>query len=95
MSLSENDKPRYDRRGFKVDSGYTRSGEEIIDQSIPLTVMSYNIQKWTKMNGWKSLQDGIFGDYNPDVVGLQEYTANASIEGQSIESYLESYFQGE
>lgn len=51
-----------------------------------LVVMSFNVQKWTKLNSDVNLMKKIIDTYKPDIIGLQEY--RESISGSSVYSAI-------
>ena len=61
----------------------------------PLTIMSYNVQFWQEAsyNGKASRLDEIFSLHSPDILGVQEHSTNAKLDGVTpIGDYLSSRF---
>ncbi len=58
-----------------------------------LTVMSFNVQNWTKLNSDETLISSILKKYNPDVVGFQEYDTSGSLGGVPIKDYLNDIWE--
>lgn len=60
-----------------------------------LVVMSFNVQKWQKLNSDATLMKRIIDTYKPDIIGLQEYTqtiSGASVYSTIFKDYPYHYF---
>jgi len=63
---------------FDVDAtglgdAYNVSGTDLFSASFSFTAMSYNVQWFTQVNNDLSLQQALLEDYDPDVIGYQEF----------------------
>jgi endonuclease/exonuclease/phosphatase family metal-dependent hydrolase len=93
----------FDVSGRLVNSGITLSGDAVVtgfdvnggvinagNEGNNLVVMSYNIQRWTKINADEEIVSSIFDKYNPDIVGFQEYQPSKTLGGTDIGTYLQN-----
>ena len=80
----------YLSNGGKAPDAYDVKGAKVYPS--PLTVMSYNLQRWEGYNSLKDIQDIAFGA-GADIIGIQEwgYTASKTIESTDCEVYLETF----
>ena len=63
---------------FDVDAvglgdAYNVSGTDLFSASFSFTAMSYNVQWFTQVNNDLSLQQALLEDYDPDMIGYQEF----------------------
>ena len=58
-----------------------------------LTVMSFNVQNWTRLNSDEALISSILKKYNPDVAGFQEFDSSKSLGGVAIKKYLNDIWE--
>lgn len=68
----------YEVDGSTLTQAYDIDGEELLSNS-NLVVMSYNVQWFSALNGNEEMQQGIIGEYNADIIGLQELTKTGTI----------------
>ena len=88
----------YDIDGQPYNTAFAKTSERLlhaydIDQNIllpdglkPLTVMSYNVQWFEKINGQTVMQQKIINDNNPCIIGFQEFSKKKSVPsvGQTV-----------
>ena len=76
----------YDIDGTDLPLAYDVDGEIIYSQETTLTVMTYNVQWFTGINGQQQMQQSIINTYAPDLIGLQELTQNGTVPtiGQNV-----------
>ena len=57
-----------------------------------LTVMTFNVQYFSGINASPEILDSIFTQYNPDIVGMQEYGAAAAVDGVDSQTFIRRYW---
>ena len=67
----------YDKSGSIIDSAYDVDGNTVFQRQ--LKVMTYNVQGWQGINSQQTMQNAIFGTYDADIVGIQEFCSDGSI----------------
>lgn len=77
---------------------YTNNGKGAFERGPDITInynfkaMSFNVCRWSGLNGNTDLLDSLFSDYDVDIAGFQEDSANGIINGDSAATYLKSKF---
>lgn len=61
----------YDKSGNALERAYNINGNAVFEPK-SLNVMTFNIQRWSGLNGRADLMQSIFADSEPILVGLQE-----------------------
>lgn len=84
VSLSDG----YDDSGLAT-SAFDLAGTSELTKTITKIIMNYNVQKWSGLNGLKSIQDAAFS-YGADIIGIQEWGTSSAmkIEGEDSAHYL-------
>ena len=67
------------RAGSVTDNTECTFGKERVQkmESTAITIMSFNVQQWHRLNSNFSLMKHIIDQYHPDVIALQEFTQTA------------------
>lgn len=79
----------YNVYGEPMEYIYDFHGRELAD----ITIMSFNIQRFSGINAIPWLLDRIFSTYNPDIVGFQEYDTTSTISDVTLTSFLGNYWK--
>lgn len=92
----------YGKNGVRISQAYDIDGNELLQQSVGLKVMTYNVGGWyigsgrnvpaAKKDQYLALQTGMIENNDPDVLVIQEYLANFSDDGTSALSILQELF---
>lgn len=70
----------YDKDGTPLNAAYSKDGTQIFpDGPVSLTVMSYNVQWFTKINSQQAMQNEIIAKNHPDIIGFQEASQTQSL----------------
>lgn len=74
----------YTVNGANLDTAYDKDGNIIFASH--LTVMTYNVQWFTKINSQQEMQQKIISDYDAHLIGVQELSQNGTIPsvGQTV-----------
>ena len=64
----------YDVNGNNLIQAYDINGNPLLIDGVDITVMSYNVQSFTDLNGNQSMQETILNTYDADIIGFQEMT---------------------
>ena len=68
------------KNGGSLSSAYDVNGGLVFSNYEPdLTVMTYNVQWFTKINSQQAMQQAIIDEYDADIIGLQELSTNGSV----------------
>lgn len=68
----------YDIEGTTLNQAYDIEGNELLNDNI-LTVMTYNVQWFTGINGQQTMQNLIISTYKPKIIGFQEFCREGTI----------------
>lgn len=92
----------YAKGGALLSQAYDVEGNELIQQTQIIKVMTYNVGQWYTGGGdnvpadkdaaYYALQNGMISRANPDVLLLQEYWKVFSKTGRTAKSLLEQFF---
>lgn len=92
----------YDISGTSLESAFDIGGEIVFTRNFPLKIMQYNVGQWyvgdhdnvpaDKDEVYYALQSGIISQNDPDVLLLEEYTAQFSKAGRTSISMLQSSY---
>lgn len=67
----------YAPNGISLNSAYDKNGNIVFTSR--LTVMTYNVQWFTRINSQQAMQQKIISDYDADIIGVQELSQNGVI----------------
>lgn len=75
----------YDITGVQLSQAYDIEQNPLLSR-LPLTVMTYNVQWFTLLNGQTEMQQHIIDTYNPSIIGLQELSTDGNVPavGQTV-----------
>ena len=77
----------FSKSGDSLSYAYDVNGNLVFSYGNPdLTVMTYNVQWFTKINSQQVMQQTIIDEYDADIIGLQEVTTNGTVPtlGQTV-----------
>lgn len=70
----------YDVEGTELSQAYDIDGNPLLSfEPVDLTVMTYNVQHFTYINSQAEMLAKIFGDNDPDIIGIQEISTSRSV----------------
>lgn len=67
----------YGIQGGSLSEAYNVDGTTVFTKQF--TVMTYNVQHFTGINGQQTMQQSIIDTYNADIIGMQEVTKNGTM----------------
>lgn len=77
----------YDKSGNATFEAYNENGERLVQAydisgqplfAYDIVAMTYNVEWFSGINANKTMQDGIISDYDPDVIGIEEFQNKGS-----------------
>lgn len=72
--------------GNMLSQAYDIDRNPLLGTRLPLNVMTYNVQWFTRINGQTAMQQNIIDTYKPSIIGLQELSTDGTIPavGQTV-----------